>query len=113
VLHLVAAATQTHNAFANPLTYVLIAVVVGLIILLRIPRNRRNSRGPEPGEPLGPGNPGNLSAGMRAWRRRRAAAGKGDNWLTRPLIQVGTPRNGPPARFSPDDDKPSGPGDDR
>ena len=39
---------------------------------------------------------------MRAWRRRRAAAGKGDNWMTRNLFDIGKK---PPNQFLPPDDE--------
>jgi hypothetical protein len=105
VLLIVSAAARAHSAFAHPLIYVLIVVVVVLILFLRTrwPWNRRNAaRPPQKGEPLGPGNPGNLSPGVRAWRRRRAAAGKGDNWLTRPLIRIDSTRDSP-VQVPPDD----------
>ena len=41
---------------------------------------------------------------IRAWRRRRAAKGKGDNWLTRPLIRLNGRRKA--VEFLPKDDLP-------
>jgi hypothetical protein len=90
------------------LLWILIAAVaVVLILILRVglPFSRKDSRSPDPDEPLGPGNPGNISPGTRAWRRRRAAAGKGDNWLTRPLIKIDTTSKMPPSQFLPDEDE--------
>jgi hypothetical protein len=105
--HVVAAA-QTHSTFSDPLIYVLVVIVVGLMLLWQgvLWHNRRDSRTPERDKPLGAGNPADLSPGMRAWRRRRTAAGKGDNWLTRPLIRIDATGKNPPVEFLPDDHEP-------
>lgn len=108
MLQTVSAAAQTHSDFRSALLWILIVVVLGLILFLRVwpLRNRRDSRPTEHDKPLGAANPGNISPGMRAWRRRRAAAGKGDNWLTRPLIRIDTTENGPGVQILPHEDEP-------
>jgi hypothetical protein len=85
---------------------ILIPGVLCLILLLvlygksLLQRRRGDVPPPEPG---GPGNPQNLDPSVQAWRRRRAAEGKGDNWLTRPLIKVDATGNKPFIRFFPRD----------
>jgi hypothetical protein len=46
-----------------------------------------NPRGRPNPELSDPANPKNFYGFVGAWRRRRAAKGRGDNWLTRPLIR--------------------------
>jgi hypothetical protein len=64
---------------------ILIVIAVVLMTALFIGPRRRP---PTPSDPAGPGNPQDVYPLFRLWRQRRAAAGKGDNWMTRPLIKI-------------------------
>jgi hypothetical protein len=88
----------SHGVLHGPWLWIAVVFVLVLMLLMRfgVPWGRGDSRPPRRDEPLSPANPGNMSPLMRAWRRRRAAAGKGDNWLTRPIITIGQSQQRPP-----------------
>ena len=80
---------------------ILIVIAVILITAFSIGPRRRPIT---PSDPAGPGNPQDVYPLFRLWRQRRAAKGKGDNWLTRPLIKIKP--DGSPDFLPKDDGKP-------